>query len=103
MTKELEELTDVDKAIQNRIKHFCEVQNLIILQYKIKMKIRITKAFDSNKPKHFESNFEIDAIIKCADYNFGLWRKMDPTKNYDITIYLLSVASYTLGDNACKK
>lgn len=97
------ELTDVDKAIQNRIKHFIDSElNHPSMMQNFQMTKIGSKAFlNSNYvPKHFESNLEIDAIIKCADYNFSLWHKMDPTKNYDITIYLLSVlgASYTVDD-----
>ena len=96
------DLTETDKAIQKRIKHFLDsdLKNPSLIQSfqmsKLGAKDYLNSKYNSND---YESK-EVDAIIKCADYNFSLWHNMQPNKKWDISIYLLSVlgASYAVDD-----
>jgi hypothetical protein len=96
------QLTELDKAIQGRIKNFRdkEIQHSSLMQ-----NFKITKAgakefINYNYTPSNLINNEVNAIIKCSDYNFSLWHNMKPSMNYDITIYLLSVlgASDTISE-----
>ena len=96
------DLTEFDKAILARIKLFMDedIKHPAMLRNFELTRIGAKEFLNSNfKPNQFMDG-EVDAIVKCADYNFSLWHNMNPNKNYDITIYLLSTlgASYAVDD-----